>query len=33
MGGSYWQAVRRSLLPEWLSMNMMMAGMFPTMVG
>jgi hypothetical protein len=32
MGGSYWQAVRHSLLPEWLSMNMMMAGMFPTMV-
>ena len=29
MGGSYWQALRRSLLPEWLSMNMMMAGMFP----
>jgi hypothetical protein len=32
MGGSYLQAVRHSLLPEWLSMNMMMAGMFPTMV-
>ena len=32
MGGSYLQAVRHSLLPEWLSMNTMMAGMFPTMV-
>ena len=32
MGGSYAKAVRHSLLPEWLSMNMMMAGMFPTMV-
>ncbi len=32
LGGSYPRAVRRSLLPEWLSMNMMMAGMFPTMV-
>jgi len=32
MGGSYLQAVRHSLLPEWLSMNMMMTGMFPTMV-
>jgi uncharacterized protein DUF4396 len=32
MGGSYVQAVRRSLLPEWISMNTMMAGMFPTMV-
>jgi len=32
MGGSYLTAVRRSLLPEWLSMNMMMAGMFPVMV-
>jgi len=32
MGGSYIQAVRHSLLPEWLSMNMMMAGMFPVMV-
>ncbi len=32
MGGSYLKAVRHSLLPEWLSMNMMMAGMFPTMV-
>ncbi|MBI2782252.1 MAG: DUF4396 domain-containing protein [Chloroflexi bacterium] len=32
MGGSYRAALRRSLLPEWLSMNFMMAGMFPTMV-
>ena len=32
MGGSYLAAVRHSLLPEWLSMNFMMAGMFPTMV-
>lgn len=32
MGGSYLQAVRQSLLPEWLSMNLMMTGMFPTMV-
>lgn len=31
MGGSYRSAVRTSLLPEWLSMNFMMAGMFPTM--
>ena len=32
MGGSYRQALRHSFLPEWLSMNMMMAGMFPTMI-
>ena len=32
MGGSYLRAVRHSFLPEWLSMNMMMAGMFPPMV-
>jgi len=32
MGGSYLAAVRHSLLPEWLSMNFMMAGMFPIMV-
>jgi hypothetical protein len=32
MGGSYRAAVRHSLVPEWLSMNFMMAGMFPTMV-
>ena len=32
MGGSYVAAIRKSVLPEWLSMNFMMAGMFPTMV-
>ena len=32
MGGSYSAALRHSLVPEWLSMNFMMAGMFPTMV-
>ncbi len=32
MGGSYRTALRRSLIPEWLSMNFMMAGMFPVMV-
>lgn len=32
MGGSYLKAVRHSLLPEWVSMNFMMAGMFPAMV-
>jgi hypothetical protein len=31
MGGSYRVALRHSVLPEWLSMNFMMAGMFPTM--
>ena len=31
-GGSYRTAVRRSFMPEWLSMNTMMTGMFPTMV-
>jgi hypothetical protein len=31
-GGSYRTALRRSLLPEWVSMNAMMAGMFPIMV-
>jgi hypothetical protein len=31
MGGSYLTALRHSMLPEWLSMNFMMAGMFPTM--
>lgn len=30
--GSYSKALRASLLPEWLSMNMMMAGMIPVMV-
>ena len=32
MGGSYGKALRSSFVPEWLSMNMMMAGMAPTMV-
>jgi hypothetical protein len=32
MGGSYSKSIRMSLIPEWLSMNMMMAGMVPTMV-
>jgi hypothetical protein len=32
MGGSYLKALRMSFLPEWVSMNAMMAGMFPTMV-
>ncbi|MDP9204140.1 MAG: DUF4396 domain-containing protein [Gemmatimonadota bacterium] len=32
MGGSYSQNVRRSFLPELLSMNMMMAGMAPVMI-
>ncbi|GAB3309265.1 DUF4396 domain-containing protein [Hymenobacter tenuis] len=32
MGLSYWEALRQSFLPEWMSMNAMMAGMLPTMV-
>jgi hypothetical protein len=32
MGGSYLKAVQHSLMPEWVSMNFMMAGMFPMMV-
>jgi hypothetical protein len=32
LGGSYLLAVRRTVLAEWLSMNAMMTGMFPTMV-
>ncbi len=32
LGGSYWQAVKSSFLPEWLSMNAVMAGMIPTMI-
>jgi FtsP/CotA-like multicopper oxidase with cupredoxin domain len=32
MGGSYRENVRRSFLPELLSMNMMMAGMAPVMI-
>lgn len=32
LGGSYWQAVRGTVLAEWLSMNAVMAGMVPVMV-
>lgn len=32
MGGSYFRALRRTVLPEWLSMNAIMAGMIPVMV-
>lgn len=32
MGGSYFTAVGRTVLPEWLSMNAIMAGMIPVMV-
>lgn len=32
IGGSYWKALRMSFMPEWLSMNMVMAGMIPAMV-
>jgi len=32
MGGSYIKALARSVIPEWLSMNMMMAGMAVTMI-
>jgi hypothetical protein len=32
LGGSYPKAVRKSFLPEFISMNVMMSGMFPTMV-
>ncbi len=31
-GGSYLAAVRATVLPEWLSMNALMAGMLPVMV-
>ena len=31
MGGTYWQNVRKSFMPEFISMNAMMAGMAPTM--
>jgi len=31
MGGSYWDNVKRSFIPEMLSMNLMMAGMAPVM--
>ncbi len=30
MGGTYLRALHRSFVPEWLSMNMMMAGMAPS---
>jgi hypothetical protein len=32
MGGSYRKALHSSFMPEWLSMNMMAAGMFPVMI-
>jgi hypothetical protein len=32
MGGTYLRALRHSFMPEWLSMNMMAAGMFPVMI-
>ncbi len=32
LGGSYARAVRATIVPEWLSMNGVMAGMIPTMV-
>lgn len=32
VGGSYRAALRASFIPEWLSMNAVMAGMIPTMV-
>src|SRR5258708_31041958 len=31
MGGTYWENVRRTFLPELISMNFMMAGMAPVM--
>jgi len=31
LGGTYWENVRRSFLPEFISMNFMMAGMAPVM--
>lgn len=31
MGGTYWQNVRKSFLPEFISMNFMMSGMAPVM--
>ena len=31
MGGTYWENVRKSFMPEFISMNGMMAGMAPTM--
>lgn len=32
MGGTYWENVRKSFLPEFISMNFMLAGMAPVMV-
>ena len=32
LGGSYTRSLRASFMPEWLSMNAVMAGMIPTMV-
>ena len=32
LGGSYWHALKATALPEWLSMNAMMAGMIPIMI-
>lgn len=32
LGGDYATAVRRTIVPEWLSMNAVMAGMIPVMV-
>jgi hypothetical protein len=32
LGGSYWQAVKGTWFPEWLSMDAVMAGMIPVMV-
>lgn len=32
VGGSYTKALKLSFLPEWVSMNMVMAGMIPVMV-
>lgn len=32
LGGTYLKALKRSFIPEWLSMNGVMAGMIPTMV-
>ena len=31
MGGTYWQNVRKSFMPEFISMNLMMAAMAPVM--
>jgi len=32
LGGGYWNAVKSTSLPEWLSMNAVMAGMIPVMI-